>query len=141
MFQWGELMPQLVPTRRAAPEWQKPTPVTPVKRESPHAAEDSARSSKQSLADAIGNLFSVAEEVSVCFFCGSAQHDTHDCRDASKPAILKMLKDMKERLTVEDEPGIRPPNTGENETGATVEDVNMDDEPRIFNTSNEYQVV
>ena len=34
-------------------------------RDSPQAAEDSARSSKQIMADAIDNMFSVAEQVSV----------------------------------------------------------------------------
>ena len=93
--------------------------------EAPQAAEDPARSSKQTLEDAIGNLFSV----SVCFYCGSTQHDIHDCTDASKPAIQKMLKELKERLTVEDAPDIEPPNTGDDRTGATHEDVSMGVEP------------
>ena len=59
---------------------------------SPQAAEDSAISSKQIVADAIGNIFSVAESVSVCFYCGSAEHDIHDCQDTAKPMIERILK-------------------------------------------------
>ena len=56
-------------------------------RDSPQAAEDSARSSKQIMAHATGSVFSVAEQVSVCFYCGSTQYDIHDCQDPAKPMI------------------------------------------------------
>ena len=78
-------------------------------RESPQAAEDSARSSKQIMADAIGNMFSVGRSKCRCaFMCGSTQHDIHDCQDPAKPMIQKMLKDMKDRVTVEDPPEVVP---------------------------------
>ena len=108
-------------------------------RDSPQAAEDSARSSKQIMADAIGSLFSVAEQVSVCFYCGSTHHDIHDCQDPAKPMIQKMLKEMEDRLTVEDPPEAVPPNTGADRTEPMGEEESSKEGVPVFNTSAEYQ--
>ena len=101
---------------------------------SPQAAEESARSSI--VADAIGNIYSVAEGVSVCFYCGSHEHDIHDCQDPEKPKIEKVLKEMRQRLVTED-----PPEAPQAEAGAQPMD--QDDDPKedtpAFNTSAEYQ--
>ena len=103
---------------------------------SPQAAEELARSSKQIVTDAIGNIYSVAEGVSVCFYCGSHEHDIHDCQDPEKPKIEKVLKEMRQRLVTED-----PPEAPQAEAGAQPMD--QDDDPKedtpAFNTSAEYQ--
>ena len=95
-------MPHPETTLRGARAWQKPT-MNEIHRKQLKIQQDQVI--KQIMADAIGSLFSVAEQVSVCFYCGSTQHDLHDCQDPAKPMIQKMLKEMKDRLTVEDPRG------------------------------------
>lgn len=50
-----------------------------------------------------------------------------------------MLKDMKDRLTGEETPEVVPPNTGNERMEPEQDDVTMEEDVPVFNTSSEYQ--
>ena len=53
--------------------------------------------------------------------------------------VQKMLKEMKDRLTVEDPPEAVPPNTGADRTEPMDEEESSKEGVPVFNTSAEYQ--
>ena len=63
------------------------------------AAEYSARSGRDQLLDALGNLYELSETLTVCIYCGSTEHDHLQCENPNNKEIKKVLKNMREVLT------------------------------------------
>ena len=53
---------------------------------------DSEISGRQQLLDALGNVFTISEDVNVCLYCGSTKHAHIECTSGKKDEIKKMLK-------------------------------------------------
>ena len=66
------------------------------------AAREAERSGKQHLLDALGNIFTVSEEVNVCIYCGSTQHGHHGCEDPKKANIKSVLNAIRASLEGDD---------------------------------------
>ena len=67
------------------------------------AAEYSARSGRDQLLDALGNLYELSETLTVCIYCGSTEHDHLQCENPSNKEIKKVLKNMRAVLTDKDD--------------------------------------
>ena len=67
------------------------------------AAEYSAQSGRDQLLDALGNLYTLSEELTVCLFCGSTEHDHLQCNDPKSAEVKKVLRQVRESLTEQDE--------------------------------------
>eukprot|EP00435_Cladocopium_sp_Y103_P018840 s3529_g4.t1 len=62
------------------------------------AAEESARTARQKLLDALGALYDVSEKATVCPYCGSTKHDHEYCEHPNKENVSKMLKGIRKVL-------------------------------------------
>ena len=69
------------------------------------AVKELEMSSKQQLLDALGKIFTVSEDVNVCIYCGSTQHNHHECEDAKRENIRATLKAIRARLEAESPTG------------------------------------
>ena len=67
------------------------------------AAEYSARSGRDQLLDALGNLYTLSETLTVCIYCGSTEHDHLQCEDPKNAEVKKVLRQVREALTEKDE--------------------------------------
>lgn len=63
------------------------------------AAEYSARSGRDQLLDALGNLYTLSETLTVCIYCGSTEHDHPQCEDPRNVEVKKVLRSVREALT------------------------------------------
>ena len=63
------------------------------------AAEYSARSGRDQLLDALGNLYMLSETLTVCIYCGSTEHDHLQCENPNNGEMKKVLRNMREALT------------------------------------------
>ena len=59
---------------------------------------ESEMSGRQQLLDALGSLYTVSENVSVCLYCGSTQHGHDECQDEKRINIKKTLKALRATL-------------------------------------------
>eukprot|EP00435_Cladocopium_sp_Y103_P040939 s3204_g11.t1 len=62
------------------------------------AAEESARTARQKLMDALGALYDVSEKSTVCPYCGSTEHDHICCEHPNKANVSKVLKGIRKVL-------------------------------------------
>ena len=62
---------------------------------------DSENSGRQQLLDALGNVFTVSEDVNVCLYCGSTKHAHMECDSAKKDGIKKALRAVRASLEAE----------------------------------------
>eukprot|EP00435_Cladocopium_sp_Y103_P064742 s354_g26.t1 len=70
------------------------------------AMRDEVNSSRGKIADAIGFIYNASEEVQVCLYCGSIEHDHEECRHENKGIIknaFQLIRDTMFPVTTEEE--------------------------------------
>ena len=98
-------------------------------------AADESISGRQMVLEALGALYSTAEEANLCLYCGSTEHEHFDCKNPGKDAIknaLSVIRGCMQEETTEaeaDRSTVDPSGSGHNvDADAQVDEEISDDE-------------